>query len=107
MRTPPPGVGGGVLVAEGVSAGVVAAVVVVEVAAAGLGQATADHVADRQQRDVEPTLLGAEVGGVNDGRRNQDTDDRGNIGDQLGGLERGLRLGAEAALDRDPAVGGL
>src|SRR5688572_14914914 len=48
-------------------------VVVVELARAALGEAAADHVADRQQSDVEPRVLCAEV--VRDLRREKDTDD--------------------------------
>src|SRR5829696_4162382 len=37
------------------------AVLVVGLAAAGLGEAAADHVADSQDRRVQPCLLGAEA----------------------------------------------
>ena len=42
----------------------VAATVGVGLAAAGLGQASADHVSDREQGDVEPDLVGSEVVGA-------------------------------------------
>src|SRR3954452_3382247 len=69
----------------------------VGVAAAGLGEAAADHVADRQDRDVEPRLLGAEatgVGLVDDLGGDQDAGQDGEEGEELGRLERrlGLRL---------------
>ena len=74
-------------------------VVVVEVAAAGLGEPAADHVADGEQRDVEPGLVGEEdiaaAIGVTDQRGGDEhADDEED--DELGRLERGLRL-SEAA----------
>jgi hypothetical protein len=70
-------------------------------AAAGLGQAAADQVADRQQRDVVPGLVGEEdiaaaVGVADQERRDQDSGDGDEVDDELGRLNRGLRLGARA-----------
>src|SRR3954470_17381787 len=79
-------------------------VVVVEIAAARLRQAAADHVANGEQGDVEPGVLGVEaVVVVLERGGDQDRDDRDDVGDQLAGLGRVLRLGAEPT--RGPAVG--
>ncbi len=70
-------------------------------AAAGLGQAAADHVADREERDVEPGLVREEdvagtVGGVTDRERGeQNTDDGDEVDDELGRPEGRLRLGVD------------
>src|SRR5215218_3746699 len=73
------------------------------VAAAGLGQATADQVADGQQGDQEPALVGAEpltvLVDVDHPRGDQHSDDCQDVDDQLGGLERRLRLPGDAAVD--------
>src|SRR5215217_4807720 len=84
------------------------------VAAAGLGQAAADQVADGQQGDQEPALVGAEplsvLVDVDHPRGDQHTEDRQYVDDQFGGLERGLGLPGEAAVHiwwcRSAAAGG-
>src|SRR5829696_7595603 len=67
-------------------------------AAAGLGQAAADHVADGEQRDVEPGLVGEEdvaaaVGVADERGGEKHSDDGENVDDELGRLNRGLGLG--------------
>src|SRR5829696_7565333 len=66
------------------------------VAAAGLGQAAADQVADRQQGAQEPALVGAEpltvLVDVDHQGGDQHTEDRQYVDDQFGGLERRLGL---------------
>jgi hypothetical protein len=67
-------------------------------AAAGLGEAAADHVADGEQRDVEPDLVGGEVVGaallaLDRVARDPQADDDGDIGEELGRLERRLGRG--------------
>src|SRR5215213_11914823 len=66
------------------------------VAAAGLGQAAADQVADGQQGDQEPALVGAEplsvVVDVDHPGGDQHTEDRQYVDDQFGGFERRLGL---------------
>jgi hypothetical protein len=62
-----------------------------------LRQATADHVADAEQHDVEPCpvrqeVVGAPVGRFDQVRREQDADDRGDEHRKFGCLERCLRL---------------
>src|SRR5215218_3428731 len=81
-----------------------AAVVVVGLAAAGLGQPAGDHVADGQQGDVPPGLVGPEVvealavlAGLDQERGQQDAGEHDHVGDELGGLVGGLGLGAEPA----------
>src|SRR5215218_11485017 len=73
------------------------------VAAAGLGQAAADQVTDCQQRDQEPAVVGAEpltvLVDVGHPRGDQHSDDCQDVDDQLGGLERRLRLPGKTALD--------
>jgi hypothetical protein len=70
------------------------------VAAAGLGQATADQVADGQQGDQEPSLVSAEPltvrVDVDHQGGDQHTEDRQYVDDQLGGLERRLGLPGDA-----------
>ena len=76
------------------------AVLVVRLRAAGLGEAAADHVADGQDRHVQPRLLGAQatgVGLVDHGSGDQDADEHDDERDELGRLERRLRLGGETA----------
>src|SRR5829696_4236097 len=72
------------------------------VAAAGLGQATADQIADRQQGDQEPALIGAEpltVGtDVDHPGGDQDTEDRKQIDNQFGGLKGWLGFPGMTAL---------
>jgi hypothetical protein len=61
-------------------------VLVVGLLAAGLGEAAADHVADGQDRRVQPGLLGAEaavVGLVDDGGRDQDSGQYRQEGEEL------------------------
>ena len=73
----------------------VAVVGVVRVAAAGLRQPARHHVADGEDRGVEPDLAGAEaasVGRVNDRAGDEDADEDGEVGEELRRLERGLRL---------------
>src|SRR5829696_2173652 len=84
----------------------VAAVVVlgVRVAYAGLGDASAQHVADRQQRDVEPDLVGREEVvaaflGLDRVAGDQDRNDREYVRDELAGLEELLGLGGETATE--------
>jgi hypothetical protein len=61
------------------------------VAAAGLGQTTADQITDRQQADQEPGSVGAEpltvLVHVDHPGGDQYTDDRQQIDNQFGGLE--------------------
>src|SRR5215218_11314956 len=76
------------------------ALLVVSLAAARLREPAADHVADGEDRDVQPCLLGPEAAGVgivHDGGGDQNADRRDDVRDELGGLERGLRLGGDAA----------
>src|SRR5215203_3886990 len=72
------------------------------VAAAGLGQATADQVTDGQQGDQEPALVGAEPltvrGDVDRPGGDQDTEDRQYVDDQFGGLERRLGLPSQTTV---------
>src|SRR5215203_4971632 len=72
------------------------------VAAAGLGEAAADQIADCQQGDQEPAVVGAEPLtvriAVNHPRGDQHTEDRQYVDDQLGGLERRLGLPGDAAV---------
>ena len=72
------------------------------IAAAGLGQTTADQVTDRQQGDQEPALVGAEpltvLVDIDHQRGDQDTQDRQYVDDEFGGLERGLGLPGETAV---------
>src|SRR5215218_439233 len=72
------------------------------VAAAGLGQAAADQVTDCQQGDQEPALVGAEPltvrVDVDHPRGDQHADDCQDVDNQLGGLERRLRLPGDAAV---------
>ena len=73
------------------------AVLVVGLAAAGLGEAAADHVADGQDRHVQPGLTGAEaavVGLVDHAGRDQDADQDDRRRRRTGRFERRLRLGA-------------
>src|SRR4051812_33397450 len=73
------------------SAGGVLVDVVVVVPAPRLRQATADHVSDGQEADVERGFLGAEVAGlVRHHGREDDSDDSDDVRDQFGGLERCL-----------------
>ena len=75
--------------------------VVLLLVAAGLGQATRDHVADGQEGDVKPCLLGAEVATVYHGGCNEDADDGDDVDDQLSGLVGRLGLrGRENSLGR-------
>src|SRR5215207_6322177 len=81
-----------------------AAVVVVGLAAARLGQPPGDHVADGQERDVPPGLVGPEVvgplavlAGLDQERGHQDAGEHDYVSDELGGLVGGLGLGAEPA----------
>src|SRR5829696_3134303 len=74
-------------------------VLVVGLAAAGLGEAAADHVADGQDRHVQPRLPGAEaavVGLVDDAGGDQDAGQHGEEGEELGRLKRRLGLRAQA-----------
>src|SRR3954454_18681206 len=74
-------------------------VLVVGLTAAGLGEAAADHVADRQNRHVQPRLPGAEaahVGLVDHAGRDQDAGQHGEKGEELGRLERRLGLRGQA-----------
>src|SRR5829696_816964 len=72
------------------------------VAAAGLGQATADQITDRQQGDQEPALIGAEpltVGtDIDHPGGDQDTEDRKQIDNQFGGLKGWLGFPGMTAL---------
>src|SRR4051794_6687078 len=73
---------------------------VVGLAAAGLGEAAADHVADGENRHVQPRLPGAEaavVGLVDDAGGDEDADHHRDVREELARLERGLRLGGEPA----------
>ena len=75
----------------------------VGLAAAGLGEAAADHVADGEERDEQPRLLGAEpagVGLIDDAGGDQHADDGRHVGEELGRLERRLRL-------REATAGGV
>ena len=78
----------------------VAVVGVVRVAAAGLRQAAGDHVANGEDGGVEPDLPGAvaaRVRCVDDGPGDEDAGQDGDVGEELGRLERGLCLGARDA----------
>src|SRR6187431_889054 len=76
---------------------VVARVAPVRLVAAGLRQAARDHVADRQDRDVEPDLVGTEridvVLLLDLCPGDQDQGERDEVRVELGRLECGLRLG--------------
>jgi hypothetical protein len=77
-------------------------VLVVRLAASGLGQAAADHVADREQGDVEPDLVGGEVVAapllaLDCVARDEEADDDREVREELGRLERRFRLGANAS----------
>ena len=74
------------------------AVLVVGLAAAGLGKAAADHVADGQDRHVQPRLLapGRRRRTRRRSRRRSGRRRRDDEGDDLGRLEGGLRLGRQA-----------
>src|SRR3954464_14159644 len=77
------------------------AVVGVRVAAAGLREAAAQHVADREDGRVQPHLVCLEAVVVAVARRGehaceQDAREDDEIRVELGRLERGLRLGGEA-----------
>src|SRR3954471_4927550 len=75
-------------------------VLVVGLAAAGLGEAAADHVAHGQDRHVEPRLLGAEaavVALVDHAGGDQDAGQDGEEGEEFGRLKRRLGLGGQAA----------
>src|SRR3954449_9732389 len=74
-------------------------VLVVGLTAAGLGEAAADHVADGQDRHVQPRLPGAEaavVGLVDHAGGDQDAGQHGEEGEELGRLERRLGLRGQA-----------
>src|SRR3954453_20306974 len=74
-------------------------VLVIGLTAAGLGEAAADHVADRQDRHVQPRLPGAEaahVGLVDHAGRDQDAGQHGEKGEELGRLERRFGLRGQA-----------
>ena len=78
-------------------------------AAAGLGQAAADHVADGEQGDVEAGLVGEEdvaaaVGIADESGGEKHSDDGENVDDELGRLNRGLSLGAGAGPSGDGCV---
>src|SRR3954471_20367200 len=94
-RVAPPGRPGG--------SSALGVVLVVGLAAARLRQPAADHVADGEDRGVQPGLLGAEaaaVGLVDHRGRDEDAGedgDEGDEGDELGRLERRLGLGAQTA----------
>src|SRR5512132_3671592 len=80
----------------------VAAVCPVGVAASGLGQTAADHVADGQQRDVQPHLVAGEVIGsailaLNAVAGDENADQNDEKGVELGCLERRLGLGGQSA----------
>src|SRR3954454_5594213 len=69
----------------------------------GLRESTAAQVSQRQQHDVEPRLVGAKVvavpiGRLHEERRHENADDRRDVGEQLGGLERRLGLRGVATL---------
>src|SRR4051794_37563615 len=92
-HTPPPPDGGRWVLA-------LAVVGVVALAAAGLRQPPRDHVADREDRRVEPDLASAVPAGVRrvDHRTgDQDANEDGDEREELGRLERRLRLGAQRA----------
>src|SRR6476661_7538714 len=70
-------------------------------AAAGLGQTAAHHVADTQQHNVEPCPIGPEVvlmrvGGTDEEGREQHADNRHHISDEFCCLESSFRLAATA-----------
>src|SRR3954468_13839419 len=74
-------------------------VLVVGLTAAGLGEAAADHVGDRQDRHVQPRLPGAEaahVGLVDHAGGDQDAGQHGEKDEELGRLERRLGLRGQA-----------
>src|SRR6476620_4792314 len=85
-------------------------------AAAGLGQTAAHHVADTQQHNVEPCPIGPEVvlmrvSGTDEERREQYADDRHHINDEFRCLESSFgfvaTLGWHASgLSVDRAIGG-
>src|SRR5215207_3089102 len=80
--------------------GLAGVAVVVRVAAASLRQPTTDHVADREQRHVKPDLVSGEVVGATflalDGvAGDQETDNHGEVREELRRLKRGLGLGAQ------------
>src|SRR6188472_711290 len=78
----------------------VAVVGVVRVAAAGLRQAAGHHVANGEDRGVQPDLartVAAGVGRVDDRASDEDAGEDGEVGEELCRLERGLRLGAQTA----------
>src|SRR4051794_32744142 len=94
-----------------VALAVVAGVLPVRVAAAGLRQPAADHVADCQDRDVEPDLVGAEdvraaLLGLDRVTGDQDQDERQQVGVELGRLESVLRLRRETAREAHDAATG-
>ncbi len=77
-------------------------VVAVGLAAAALGEAAGHHVAEREDGDVEPDLVGAELVGVRPVTGDHRSRDEGagqdcDVGEELARLERRLGLGAEAA----------
>src|SRR4051794_2040581 len=72
----------------------------VRVAAAGLGEAAAEQVAERDDADVEPDLPGGQavigvVAGLGHGAGDEQTDDDGDVRPELRRLERLLGLRAE------------
>src|SRR3954452_24416389 len=82
-------------------------VLVVGLAAAGLGEATADHVADGQDRHVQPRLPGAKaahVGLVDHAGGDPNADQHGEKGEELGRLERRLGLRGQATHGARPGL---
>jgi len=77
--------------------------------AASLGQAAADHVADGEDRDIQPRLVSAEALTVlvlvHHRRGDQDAEGDDDVGDQLGGLEGRLRLSRGGVVPRVVVVG--
>jgi hypothetical protein len=82
--------------------------VVVRVPATGLRETAAEHVADGQDRHVQPRLAGAKATGVaivDDGGGDQDGDRGREEREELRRLERGFGLGAETPRCAVPVVG--
>jgi hypothetical protein len=78
-----------------------AAGVRVRLAAAGLGQSAADHVADGEDADDQPRLVGCQavvlaVAGLGEQTGEQDADGGGDVGVELGRLGGVLGLRAQA-----------
>jgi len=77
----------------------------VVLAAAGLGQTAAYHVADAEQHNVELGPIGAEVilmrvGGTDEERREQYADDRHHISDEFCCLESSFGFAATPGATR-------